>query len=198
MFGAGPSLTPSVHTIILRDDHPVAPEPARYAIWFRRRRRGGRLGGTVGGFLRTPLCGQGFLGGDLFEPGRRHRARLVVDGLLGRRPVETDPIRIVQDRPAIALAGLPHAQHTLGVRRTPAERLLQFRHYVHEGADLMGLGRERLRPSGAKKLERLPRVLSAALPVGLDAHGRKLVADRSRRKTGRCQSTVLFARALHR
>jgi hypothetical protein len=35
MLGAAKNLTPSVHTIILRDDHPAAPEPpepARYAI----------------------------------------------------------------------------------------------------------------------------------------------------------------------
>jgi len=41
MLGAAKNLTPSVHTIILRDDRPAAPEPpepARYAILFAAHR----------------------------------------------------------------------------------------------------------------------------------------------------------------
>ena len=98
---------------------------------------------------------------------RRHRARVVLNGQFALRPVEVNPHRVRQNRPAIGFAQHPGAQHALGVGMTPPESFRDRGRGVRQRTDLVSLGRKRLRPPGAKKLDLLARLRRAAFPVGL-------------------------------
>src|SRR5208337_1071935 len=116
--------------------------------------------------LRLALGLLRLAGGDQRETGRRHRARLVVDGQLALRPVEVNPHRVSQNRPAIGLAQHPGAQHAARVSVAPPESFRDRGRGVRQRTDLVSLGRKRLRPPGAKKLDLLARLRRAAFPVG--------------------------------
>src|SRR5271157_289646 len=90
-------------------------------------------------------------------------------------PSVSDPSRPIllelgQDCPTIALSRLPRSQHASRICGAPAKRFLKLGRHARQGADLVRFGWERLRPSGAQKLDCLPCLLAAALPVGVGAH----------------------------
>src|SRR5208337_5136576 len=116
--------------------------------------------------LRLALGLLRLAGGDQRATGRCHRARLVVNGQFALRPVEVNPHRVSQNRPAIGLAQHPGAQHAARVSVAPPESFRDRGRGVRQRTDLVSLGRKRLRPPGAKKLDLLARLRRAAFPVG--------------------------------
>ena len=152
------------------------PRRLRGWLWRDRRRRlglglgqGGRRRLSCGGarlalgLLRLALGLLRLAGGNLFETFGRHRARVVLNGLFALRPVEVNPYRVNQNRPAIGLAQHPGAQHALGVGMTPPESFRDRGRGVRQRTDLVSLDRKRLRPPGAKKLDLLG-VTTRAVP----------------------------------